>query len=177
MKKIIQKSQGCAPHFVSLSISRVHLHSASTHHSSPVQWVGADTISVLCFCGGFPVSTPARRSPRSRANTHTNSRGVFHGTIPASAGLWSHSVLTTVSSLGQPILASLLPNNGRRNPFLRGPAALQTPYPPSTQRRVCITLLTQRSLVLIPRTRVGGSDNSRGFQCTRVSTCKDALHF
>ena len=73
-----------------------HLHSASTHHSSPVKWVGADTISFLSLCGGFPFPTPARPSPRRRANTQTNSRGAFHGTIPASAGLWSHSGLTTV---------------------------------------------------------------------------------
>ena len=140
---------------------RVHLHSASTHHSSPLKRVGADTISVLSFCRGFPFPTPARPSPRRRANTQTNSRGVFHGTIPASAGLWPNSGLTTVSSLGQPILAGLLPKNGRRNPFLRGPAALQTPYAPSAHRRACIRLFTQRSLVLLPRPRVSGSDNSR----------------
>ena len=160
-KKIMIESQGCVPHYVSLSIFRVHLHSASTHHSSPVKWVGADTISFLSLCGGFPFHTPARPSPRRRANTQTNSRGVFHGTIPASAGLWSHSGLTTVSSLGQRILASLLPKNGKRNPFLRGPAVLQTPRAAEAHRQVCIKLFTQSSLVLIPRPRVSGSNNSR----------------
>ena len=160
-KKNFIKSQGCAPHIVSLSTFRVHLHSASPHHPSPVKWVGADTISFLSRCGRFPFPTTATPSPRRRANTQTYSRGVFHGTIPAAAGLWSHSALTDVSSLGRPILASFVPKNGRRNPFLRGPAALQTPYAPAAHRRVCINLSTRRSLVLIPRPRVSGSDNSR----------------
>ena len=160
-KKIIIKSQGCALHIVSLSIFACICTVPPAHHSSPVKWVGADTISVLSFCGGLPFPTPDRPRPRRRANTQTNSRGVFHGTIPASAGLWSHSGLTTASSLGQPISAGLLPKNGRGNRFLRGPAALQSPYAPSAHRRVCIRLFTQRSLVLIPRPRVSGSDSSR----------------
>ena len=79
----------------------------------------------------------ARPSPRRWANTQTYPRGVFYGTIRTPAGLWPHSGLATVSSLGQAPLASLLPKNGRRNQFLRGHAALQTPLAPEALRRVC----------------------------------------
>ena len=127
-----------------------HLHRASTQHSISVKWVGADTISFLSLCGGFPFPTPPKPRPRRRANTQTNSRGVFHGTIPASAGLWSHSGLATVSSLGQPILVSLLPKNGTRNPFLRGPAALQTPSAPEAHHQVCTNFLLRVHWFLYP---------------------------
>ena len=55
----------------------VHLHSAFPHHSIPVEWMGADTILVLSFCGGFTFPTPARPGPRRRVNTQTYSIGVF----------------------------------------------------------------------------------------------------
>ena len=183
-KKIIIKPQGCAPHIFSFrlfGIFWVHLHSASTHHSSPVKWVQADTISVLSFCGGYPFPTPGRPSPRRRANNQTNSRGVFHGTIPASAGLWSHRGLTTVSSLTQPISASLLPKNGRRNPFLRWPAALQTLCAPKPHRRVCIKVCPSDFIGSFtpPKSKRLQRLQTKlfvSFQCPRLSTCKYSLH-
>ena len=128
-KIMMMKSQGCALHIVSLrplGIPCVHLRSTSTHHSIFVNWVGVETISVVGLCEGFPFPTAPRPDPRRRANTQTNSRGVFYATVPVSAGCWSHSGLATVSSLGHPTLASLLPKNERRNPLLRGVDALQT---------------------------------------------------
>ena len=134
------KSQGCALHIVSLrpfSISSVHLHSAPTHHCILVKWVGVDTISVEALCGGLPFPTPARSGPERPVNTQTNSRGVFYGIVTPSAGCWSDSGLATDSSLRQPFLVSLLPKNGRRNPFLRGPAPLPTPCARDAQGQVC----------------------------------------
>ena len=144
-------------------------------------------------------SSPREPSPAQRAGPtpRQTQGGYFNGTIPASAGCWSHSGLATVSSLGQPILASLLPKNGRRNQFLRGPAGVQTPCAPEAHRRVCfkhyarvhhtapVPLCTcaaagifygrfaqkedsQSSLVLIPRPRVSGFNNPRRTLCSFV---------
>ena len=88
------------------------------------------------FVGDSP--SPSQPGPAQGAGPtpRQTQRGCFYGTIPCSAGCWSHSGLATVSSLRQPILASLLPQNRRRNPFLRGLAALQTPCAPEAHRRV-----------------------------------------